>query len=82
MLIPIVIAWEDLPCPASSFTLPGKLSPEKKRSHYGGLNENDSHRLIYFSAWSPVDESVWGRSGDVPLLEEVCHWEWALGFQS
>lgn len=31
-----------------------------------------------FNAWPPVGGNVWGGLGGVPLLEEVCHWEWAL----
>lgn len=46
----------------------------------GDLNENDSHRLIYMYAWSPVGGASWEGLGDMALLEEVCLKGWASGF--
>lgn len=37
------------------------------------LNENGSHRLKYFKAWSPVSGIVWEGLGGLALWEEVCH---------
>lgn len=31
---------------------------------------------------SPVFATIWRGLGDLPLLEEVCHWEWTLRFQN
>lgn len=28
--------------------------------------------------WMPIDGAVWEGLGGVVLLEEVCHWGWAL----
>lgn len=50
----------------------------------GGLNKNGP---ICLNAWSPASGTVLGRIGrcglveDVALLEEVCHYGWALRFQ-
>ena len=27
-----------------------------------------------FEYWSPVDESIWERLGNVALLQDMCHW--------
>lgn len=37
--------------------------------------------VIYLTTWSPVGGMVWKGLGEVALLEEMCHWEWALQFQ-
>ena len=43
----------------------------------GGLNENVPHRLLEIGTIGSC-----GLVGvGVALLEEVCHWGWALGFQ-
>lgn len=42
-------------------------------AHYGCLNKNESHRLIYLNAWLPADGSVWKGLRGKALLEEVCH---------
>ena len=47
----------------------------------GGLNENSPHRLIYLNTWSPVGRTVLEGLESMALLEEVCHWGWALRFQ-
>lgn len=44
-----------------------------------------SHWLRYLSPWSAVDGAVWGPCetfGDGALLEEVCHWGFALSVYS
>ncbi|EGV97784.1 hypothetical protein I79_017807 [Cricetulus griseus] len=41
----------------------------RNASDHDGLNRNGPHRFIYLS-----DD----RLGDVALLEETCHWGWAL----
>ena len=46
----------------------------------GSLNENDPCSLIYLNAWLPVGRTIWEGLGGVALLEEVCHWGWALRF--
>lgn len=38
-------------------------------------------RFICLNTGSPVVVYVWERLGLVDLLEEVCHWSWALNFQ-
>lgn len=39
-----------------------------------GLNENDSHRLLYLNVWAPAGGTVWERLEGMALLEEICHW--------
>lgn len=46
----------------------------RQKGHYGGLNENCPHVLIYLNAWSPVGGSIWERLGGVASLEEVCYY--------
>ena len=46
------------------------------------LNENGSHRFMCLNVRSPVARTVWERLGGVVLVEEVCHWDWALRFLS
>ena len=46
-------------------------------SQCGGLNKNVPHRLMESGT---IKKSGFVGVG-VALLEEVCHWEWALGFQ-
>jgi hypothetical protein len=31
----------------------------KAENHWGGLNENGLHRVIYLNVWSPVGRTVW-----------------------
>ena len=38
---------------------------------------NTLHGLEHLNTWSPVD-AVWGGSGGVALLQEVCSWGQAL----
>lgn len=38
------------------------------------------HSLIDFNTWSSVSEDAWEGLRAVILLEDVCHWEWALRF--
>jgi hypothetical protein len=38
------------------------------------------HRLICLNTWSSIGGIVWEGLGGVDLLEEVCHWGWALRF--
>lgn len=35
-----------------------------------------SHSHGHVNIWSPVDGTVWGGSGGMVLLEELCHWRW------
>lgn len=46
----------------------------------GGLNGNGSHSLTYLTAWSLVG-GLFGEELGVALMEEVCHWGWALRFK-
>ena len=46
------------------------------------MNKNGSQRLIYLNACYPVHGTVLETLGDMSLLEEVCHWRCALGFQN
>ena len=56
----------------------------------GGLNEKSTHThtphtphsLRHLSSWFPVCGTVWIGLGGVALLKKVCHWGWALRFQS
>jgi hypothetical protein len=41
--------------------------------HWGSLNNNNPHRLIYLNTWSPVAQTVWEGLGDIALLKEVYH---------
>jgi hypothetical protein len=54
---------------------------EKGRKRDRRLWCNGSHRLIYLNTCPPVGGTVWEGLGGVALLEEVCHWGWALMFQ-
>ena len=47
----------------------------------GGLNNNSPHRLIDLNAWSSGCGTTKERLGHMALLEEVCHWRWALRFE-
>lgn len=47
----------------------------------GGLDESGPRKHLCFNIWSAVDGTAWEGLGDVALLEELCHWGWALGFQ-
>lgn len=49
--------------------------------HCGGLKRNDSHRLIYLNASSLKIKRCALVGVAVTLLEEGCHWDWALRFQ-
>lgn len=40
---------------------------------YGGFSENETHRLIYLGAWSPVGGNAWEGLRVVASLEETCH---------
>lgn len=42
---------------------------------YSGLNEN----FICLPTKSPLGE-LFGKDEEVCLLDEMCHWEWALRF--
>jgi hypothetical protein len=46
----------------------------------GGLSEDASLKFICLNAWASVSGTVWEGLGGVALLEEVCHWRWALSF--
>lgn len=39
----------------------------------GGLNENCSHKFIYFNIWPLASETVFQRLGGLALLEEMLH---------
>jgi hypothetical protein len=32
--------------------------------------------------WSSIGGSIWKGLGGMPLLEEVCHWQWPLRFEN
>lgn len=43
--------------------------------------KNGSRRLVHLNSCSTVGEIVWEGLKGVALLEEVCHWGWALSFK-
>lgn len=49
---------------------------------YGSLNEHGIRWLVCLNIWLPVGGTVWEALGGVVLLEEACHWEWALRCKS
>ena len=49
--------------------------------HYGGLNENGPHSLMYLDTGLQLVELFEKDKGGVMLLEEVCHWRLALNSQ-
>lgn len=55
------------------------FSQECKLRDCGGLTEKNPHRLACLNIFS-LDGTVW-RIRRCGLLEEVCHWRWALRFQ-
>lgn len=46
-----------------------------------GLGENGPQRFIYLNVWFPFGGNARAGFGAMTLLEEVCHWRWALRFQ-
>ena len=50
---------------------PKKL--EESIGSYGGMNEDEQHRLINPYSWSSAGGTVWEGLGGVVLLEEVSH---------
>lgn len=49
------------------------LSSLEKGQVCGGSNEDDLHRLISLSSWSPAGELL-KRLSSVDFLEKVCYW--------
>ena len=45
------------------------------------MSENVPFGLIDLKAWSPVGGTAWEGLGGIAVLEDVCHWVWALRFQ-
>ena len=52
-----------------------------RKMYHVRLNETGLHRLIYLNACFSVGGTVWEGLRGVALLEQVCHWVWALRFQ-
>jgi hypothetical protein len=68
------------PVPGDPMVSPGLCGQHHTHScytHCGGLNENGSHRL----RGSATVRRCSLIKVDMALLEEVCHWGWALRFQ-
>lgn len=52
-----------------------------KRSSCSGSNENRSYWHTDLNAQSAASGTVWTVLEGVDLLEELCHWGWALRLQ-
>jgi hypothetical protein len=60
--------------------LPGRKRETAGVGSYGDLNKNGPRRLIF--EWLVTTDWRYLKGlGGVALLEELCHWAWALRFQ-
>ena len=71
-----------MPVPRSSnflYDLPSRHQLSDKAHNMGdGWNENCPSKTLIFEYKVTVGGAVWEGIGGMVLLEEVCHWEWAL----